>query len=139
MGRSVLLGAVVAVAIGAAGCGGTTKQRTGTLAGTFGIYGPGTVNACGCVLTGGTLRLLSSSHSPIVLNVSRSGKFSARVPIGRYRVEAGTHAAANWPMGSCHMLLVADKTGTLSRFDQRSVTVRRSQTTEVAVGCVDGA
>jgi hypothetical protein len=107
----------------------------GTLVGTLGVYGGmATAHSCGCVMEEGTVRLSQAHGAPIVVNVAKSGKFSVRVPVGRYTVQAGTHGATNWPMGSCRMLLVADKPGGTPT-TQKYLTVLQSETTHVVVGC----
>jgi hypothetical protein len=109
---------------------------TGTLTGTLAVYGgTETTRSCGCHLEQGTVELHRGSGPPVVLKVGKSGRFSARVSAGQYSVVAGTHGATHWPMGSCWLLLIASEPG--ARPSQHSaVTIRRSQTTHVAVGCV---
>jgi hypothetical protein len=113
-----------------------SASSTGTLTGTLAVYGgPDTASSCGCHLEEGTVELHRASGTPIVLEVDKSGRFSAQVPAGQYSVAAGTHGATDWPMGSCRLLLIANKLG--ARPSQHSdVTIHRSQTTHVAVGCV---
>ena len=119
-----------------AGCG--AASRTGTLVGTLGVYGGAqTARSCGCFMEEGTVRL-SDAHRALFVTVPKSGRFSAQVPAGRYTVEAGTRGGTDWPMGSCRMLLIADKPGgtPTSQKSQKYLTVRQSQTTHVVVGCV---
>lgn len=108
---------------------------SGTLVGTFAMYGGvETTNGCGCHLEKGTIRLSVGHGMPLVIHVSKSGRFSAQVPAGRYRVEAGTGGATHWPMGSCRLLLIADQPDARPTPHQY-LTVRQSRTTQVAVGC----
>jgi hypothetical protein len=107
----------------------------GTLTGTLAVYGgTETTRSCGCHLEEGTVELHMGSDASVVVQVGKSGRFSARVPAGQYSVVAGTHGATDWPMGSCRLLLVANGPG--ARPSQHSeVTIHRSRTTHVAVGC----
>src|ERR1700722_6564753 len=110
----VLFGASLLIA----GCGGTHQSAstpktmrnvafppavvTGVVAGTLAIYG-GVLETdrCGCVLAAGTVRLIGAHGGRIDVNVGRSGRFSVRVPAGRYEVIAGLKHPFDWPMGSC--------------------------------------
>jgi hypothetical protein len=137
MRHVVLLGVLVGLCLAVAGCGATS--RSGTLVGTLGVYGgEETAHWCGCFMEEGSVRLRDARGASLVLTVPKSGKFSAQVPAGRYTVEAGTRGGTDWPMGSCRMLLVADKFGgtPTSQKSQKYLTVRQSQTTRVVVGCV---
>ena len=138
MRRLAARGLVGALAFAVAGCGADSKQ-TGTLTGTLAVYG-GLMHltgsrSCGCDVEPGLVRLLDIRGAGFVVKVGKSGKFSAQVPAGRYRVEAGTSGPTHWPMGSCRLLLIADEPGRAPT-PHRYLTVRRSQTTHIAVGCV---
>jgi hypothetical protein len=138
MRRLALLSLVGALAFAPAGCGASSKP-TGTLTGTLAVYG-GLMHltgsrSCGCEAEPGLVRLLGSRGTGVILKVGKSGKFSAQVHAGRYRVEAGTTGPTHWPMGTCRLLLIADEPGRAPT-PHKYLTVRRSQTTHVAVGCV---
>jgi hypothetical protein len=113
-----------------------SAQPLGTLIGTLAVYGGSqTKRACGCEPVEGTVRLADGRHAPILLGVGTSGAFSAEVPPGRYTVTAGTHGATHWPMGSCRLLLIANKPGARPT-QHRYLTIRPSRATRVAVGCI---
>lgn len=110
----------------------STDQRTGTVTGTLAVYGGAvTHSACGCRLEPGTVHLSSTQGTRIVVNVGRSGKVDATVPVGRYTLKAGT---AGWPVGTCRYLLTTNQAGMSTRSEY--VTVRPGQTTRVTVGCL---
>ena len=57
--------------------------------------------ACGCHAEAGTVRLTGARGRRIDVTAGKSGRFSARVPAGRYEVIAGLKPPTDWPMGSC--------------------------------------
>jgi hypothetical protein len=116
--------------------GPALAQSTGTVVGTLGIYGGKfTTNSCGCVMAEGTLKLSDGHGTPLVVGVGKSGRFSTQVPVGRYSVEAGTHGATHWPMGSCGLLSTADESDA-TQTSHPYLMVRQSRTTHVAIGCL---
>jgi hypothetical protein len=111
-------------------------RPTGTLVGTLAVYGCARItNSCGSRMRAGTVQLSDGGGAPFVVNVGESGRFSAQVPAGRYTVRAGTHGTSGWPIGSCRLLLIADKPGA-NPTRHRYLTLRQSQTTHVTIGCV---
>jgi hypothetical protein len=146
MRRGVVPGVVTAVAISVlAACSGghhtatisRAAQPTATLVGTLGVYGgvEAANNSCGCFMEPGTVKLSDGQTTSFVVSVGRSGQFSTHVPAGRYTVEAGTRGETHWPMGSCGLLLIADKPGARPT-PHRYLTIMPSQTTHVVIGCV---
>jgi hypothetical protein len=108
----------------------------GTLVGTLAVYGGAlTTRSCGCHWEAGTVQLSDDQGAPLVMHVAKSGRFSAQVPPGQYVVKAAVGGAAGWPLGSCRLLLIADKPGARPK-QHRYLTVRPSQTTHAAIGCI---
>jgi hypothetical protein len=111
---------------------------TGTVMGTLAVYGGAmTTTSCGCRLEPGVVHLSEGREGePIAFTVGKSGRFSTRLPAGRYSVEAGTVASLGWPVGSCRLLLIADSPGAAPT-EHRFLTVRQGYATHVAIGCAE--
>jgi hypothetical protein len=135
--------------IGRAGTSSTTSSPPpttaispiGTITGTLAIYGGILRTASeGPVLEAGTVRLLGRDGNLINIDVGKSGKFSERVPAGRYRVMAGLDHPLDWPMGSCDALSFMGIDGRQHYETGRvhDVVVGKGQTLHVDVGCVAG-
>ncbi len=151
MRRSVLVVAAVSLVVVVAGCGGVgvraaaaagqraSKLQLGTVVGTLGVWG-GTLifghPACGCHVEAGTVRLMGAGGRRIDMTAGKSGRFSARVPVGRYEVIAGLKPPMDWPMGSCIGLRGA---GAHTHFDGHNyfsyLIVRNGERLHVVVGC----
>ncbi len=148
MRRSLLLIVVMAMAVLVAGCGSAhrvssigpvPRPATGVVVGTLGIEG-GVLNTgkgtrCHCQAEAGTVRLISAHGYRIDADVGKSGKFSVRVPTGRYEIIAGLKRPYDWPMGSCSGL--SEPGGHRDRkTDSSYVVVSKSQKLHVVVGCL---
>jgi hypothetical protein len=79
--------------------------------------------------------LTSADGRRTEVTTDKSGKFSARVPIGRYRITAGLKRPYDWPMGSCSGL-----SGAGVHFDQKtdsfSIAVAGGHSRHVVVACI---
>jgi hypothetical protein len=148
---ALLLGVVVAV--GGAGCG-NAKQSTagqtatlrgvasasrplGVVSGTLAIYG-GVLetNRCRCVPEAGTVRFTGAQGQRIDVSVGKTGKFSARIPTGRYTVMAGLNRPMDWRMGSCVAL---SHTGHDDRGNRLvDIIVGKDRALHVRVACLAG-
>jgi hypothetical protein len=143
--RSVLL-ALTATALAASGCAASNRTSTpvatspkiGVLTGTLGIEGgakyTGAGTRCRCQAEPGTVRLTGSDGHRTDVTTDKSGKFSVRVPVGRYSIIAGLKRPYDWPMGSC-----AGLSGAYARFDQKTdsffIVVAGGQSRHVVVIC----
>jgi hypothetical protein len=81
---------------------------------------------------------LSSAHGHrIDVTTDKSGKFSVRVPPGRYAIIGGLKRPYDWPMGSC-----AGLSGAGAHFDPKKnsffVVVAGGQSRHVVVICQAG-
>jgi hypothetical protein len=147
---------VVVVALGAAGCGQarssslanqstrSTATRSsvssdGSVIGTLGIFGgveeTGRKNMNG-LPEAGTVRFEGSRSKRVDVPVGKSGRFSLRLPAGRYTVLAGLSRPMDWPMGSCSELFHS------GHYDRRNhsfyIVVGRSERLHIHVACIAG-
>lgn len=151
--RPGIVVSILLAALGAtAGCSGSSQAPVapptaagqnatadGVVSGTLAVYG-GAFHAvhhtgCGCELAPGTVRFIRSAGRRIDVAVGKSGRFTVRLPVGRYSVKAGLTAPFDWPMGSCNAL-----EGPYARFDRRADSyyfdVGAGQHLRVGVGCM---
>lgn len=149
-GSAILAVAVGAITLALAGCESATptaaprtsvtavpspQPPTGVITGTLGIYG-------GVLETGrqylapqaGTIRLIGA-HGHVDVRVGKSGRFSVRVPTGRYEVTAGLRRPMDWPMGSCVGLFGPD-----AHVDHHAslnyIVVLKNEQIRIRVGCL---
>lgn len=138
--------ALAVLTLAASGCAASPRASkppasspaTGLVTGTLGIQG-GALNTgmgtrCHCQAEAGTVRLTSADGHRIRVTTNKSGKFSVRVPAGRYWIVAGLKWPYHWPMGSCKGLSGAD-----ARYDpgkgSSSVVVAAGHSLHLVVGC----
>jgi len=125
----------------------TTTARAvrpvGLVSGTLGIVGGVLIihpNRCRCTPEAGTVRFISAHGKRIDVRVGKSGTFSLRLPVGRYRAVAGLSPPMHWPMGSCG--LFGGRPRFDSYFDRRKhayyVVVHTGERSKVSVACVAG-
>jgi hypothetical protein len=132
----ILVGVLIAtVAIACSACASSgavpsaPSVASGVVDGTLTLRG-------GCALCTnprplpGTVRLLGA-HGHIDVKVGKSGRFAARVPVGRYQVEAGLNRPYDWPIGSCGL----PPSHGFSR-QWGSITVQQGNKQHVHVTCV---
>jgi len=113
------------------------------VSGTLGIDGGVLMmhrNQCGCTPEAGTVRFISAHGKHFDVRVGKSGEFSVRLPIGRYRAIAGLSPPASWPMGSCGLFGGSPRFD--SYFDRRNhtyyVVVHTGRRSKVSVACIAG-
>jgi hypothetical protein len=109
------IAAVAAITLAASGCGASrsaskapaSSRPTAVVAGFLALSGgmpvvgsahPNLVEAAA-----GTVRLTTIAGRHIDVTTNKYGKFSVRVPAGRYWIVGGLNKPG-WPMGSCNQL-----------------------------------
>jgi hypothetical protein len=129
------------------GCGkGPAKKASSSsepravavVSGTLGIFG-GEVEvrpSCGCIPAAGTVRLTNAHGHRIDVKTNKSGKFSVRVPAGRYRVVAGLNHPYDWPMGSCTGLRGTDVHFVRGKHKCYYLAVGNEKRLHIYVGCI---
>lgn len=159
MRRALLAGLALVVAAVATGCGSASQSAPRTRVATTGTRSPGqpvgivsgwlvieggvlehktNQKPCACSLQAGTVRFISAHGKRVDVRVGKRGRFTLKLPIGRYTAMAGLRPPMQWPMGSCG--LVGGRPQFDSYFDHKThsyyVVVRRDRRLKVLVACL---
>jgi len=145
MRRPVHVVAVLVMMVAVGACGSakteavssptTSQPATGLVEGTLAVYGGARESGgCHCSPQAGMIRLVGP-HGDIDVSVGKSGRFSARIPAGRYGVEAGLSSLSDWPMGTCLQVVGSD-----ARHDPHGqlsyIVIGQGERVHVGVGCL---